>query len=591
MKQSAPIFALALATACGGAQHAAAPATDLEARERALATLLDDEWQWQLEHRPEMATLLGDHRYDDRWTDGSPEAIAAMTAHEREALARAEAIDPTGFPEQRALDRELYVRSLREELDGVRFEDWLMPTTQQSGPHLWMPQLVALTRFETVADYEHYLARLHGVPKALAQTTALMRAGAAKHLVPPKILLVQVVPQAQALAGGKPEDSPFAQPVATFPASIAPADQARLKAAILAAIKDEVQPAYVSFGAFVANEYAPEGRDEPGEWALPDGDARYAYAVKQETTTDLTPDQIHALGLSEVARIEAREAEVARKLGFASLAELRAHIAGDPKLHAISREDLLHRYETYIAQMNAKLPQLFGHLPKATVKVLPTEAFREATASAAEYEGGTPDGSRPGVVHINTSEPTKRLTIDIETTAYHEGVPGHHLQISIAQELGDLPMFRRQGNYTAYAEGWALYAETLGEDVGFYQDPWSEYGHLDDEMLRAIRLVVDTGFHAKHWSRQQVVDFFHAHSSITEVEVQSETDRYIGDPGQALGYKIGQLTILRLRAEAKEKLGASFDLRAFHDEILGAGALPLDVLERRVHAWIARGGR
>jgi uncharacterized protein (DUF885 family) len=587
---SALALALAFATSCGGAQHAV-PAADLATREHQLDQLLDEQWQWQLRNRPEMATILGDHRYDDRWTDGSPEAIAKMNADTKDFLARFKAIDTTGFPEQRALDQELMVRELALDVEGEHFEDWLMPTTQQSGPHLFIPQLVSLTRFETVADYEHYLARLHGIPKALAQTTALMRAGAAKHLLPPRILLVQVVPQAQALAGGAPDESPFAQPVAKFPDAIAPAEQARLRAAILAAIKDEVQPAYAQFGTFVANEYAPAGRDQPGEWALPDGDARYAYDVKSQTTTDLTPEQIHALGVSEVARIEAREAEVAKQLGFASLAELRAHVADDPKLHASSREDLLHRYETYIAQMNAKLPELFGHLPKATVKVLPTEAFREASASSAEYEPGTPDGSRPGTVRVNTSEPTKRLIIDAETTAYHEGVPGHHLQIAIQQELGDLPMFRKEGNYTAYAEGWALYAEALGEEVGFYQDPWSLYGHLDDEMLRAIRLVVDTGFHAKHWSRQQVVDYFHAHSSISEVEVQSETDRYIGDPGQALGYKLGQLTILRLRDEAKQQLGASFDIRAFHDQILGAGALPLDVLERRVHAWIARGGR
>jgi uncharacterized protein (DUF885 family) len=238
--------------------------------------------------------------------------------------------------------------------------------------------------------------------------------------------------------------------------------------------------------------------------------------------------------------------------------------------------------------MYTKLPQMFGRLPKQRMGVEPVEAFREKTAAAAEYKQGTPDGSRPGMVQVNTSDPTHRLMIDAETTAYHEGVPGHHMQIAIAQELGDLPMFRRQSHYTAYVEGWALYAEGLGQEVGFYQDPWSLYGHLEDEMLRAIRLVVDTGVHAKHWSRQQMVDFFHAHSSIDEVNVQAETDRYIGWPSQALGYKIGQLTISRLRKEAEDALGPKFDLKAFHDEVLGAGALPLDILEQRIHAWVAR---
>jgi uncharacterized protein (DUF885 family) len=480
------------------------------------------------------------------------------------------------------------VRGLRDQVADQRFEGWLMPVNQMTGFQLQLPQIPSLLRFDTVDDYEHYLARLHGVPKVFEQMTALAQAGAAKHLIPPKILLVQCVPQTRELAKGKPADNPFAMPLAKFPASIAKADQDRLRAAILAAIKDEVMPAYAHFADYLEHDYVPQGRAEPGEWALPDGDARYAVDVRESTTTDLTADQIHQLGLDEVKRIEAEETKLVGKLGFTSLAELRKHVRTDKKLYAKDKADILARYNKYVAQMYDKLPMLFGHMPKERMHVEEMEAFRAKAAAAAEYQQGLPDGSRAGAVKVNTSDPTKRLTISMESTAYHEGVPGHHMQISIQQELGELPKFRQQGGYTAYVEGWALYAERLGEEVGFYEDPWSMYGHLEDEMLRAIRLVVDTGFHAKRWSRDQVVQFFHDHSAIDEPNVQSETDRYIAWPAQALGYKIGQLTILRLRGEAKAALGDAFDIRAFHDELLGAGALPMDVLERRIHAWIER---
>jgi uncharacterized protein (DUF885 family) len=564
-----------------------APAAALDARRKTLTSLLAEEWEHRMSRNPEFATILGDHRFDDRWSDFSLDAIAANHAARKDFLARFQAIDTTGFPEQEALNKELMVRALHQDVDNERFEGWLMPVNQMSGPHLWLPQLVAMTRFETVDDYEHYIARLHAVPRVFEQVTVLLDAGIAKGLTPPKILLVQTVPQARGLATGKPAASPFAQPVAKFPASIPAADQARLRTAVLAAVEHDVQPAYARFATYLDKQYVPHGRAEPGEWALPDGDARYAADVRESTTTTLTPEQIHEIGLGEVARIEAAEAAIATKLGFKDLAALRKHVAGDRKLYAASRADILARFEKYTAQMYEKLPSLFGHLPAGHMKIEEVEGFREKGASGAEYNAGTPDGSRPGVVRVNTSEPTKRLWLDFESTAYHEGVPGHHLQITIQQELGELPMFRREGGYNAYAEGWALYAERLGEEVGFYQDPWSMYGHLEDDMLRAIRLVVDTGLHAKRWTRAQVVQFFHDHSAIDEVNVQAETDRYIAWPAQALGYKIGQLTILRLRKEAEDKLGPKFDIRAFHDEVIDAGALPLDVLERRVHAWTA----
>ncbi len=426
------------------------------------------------------------------------------------------------------------------------------------------------------------------LPRAFDQTIEHMRTGMAAGLMPPKFLLEKVVTQSEGIAAMEAEKSPFAAPLDKFPKEIPEAEQKRLREQMVAAIQDSVLPAYARFAKFVKEEYAPKGRAEPGMWSLPDGEARYAWRVKQSTTTDLTPEEIHQLGLREVTRIEGEMLVIARKLGYSDLKSLNAAIEKDPKLHAQSRQQILDLYKGYIDQMYARLPQLFGRLPKAKVVVVPTEAFREKEASAAEYQQGSPDGSRPGPrAGQHRRSGAAQDSSPCESTAYHEGVPGHHMQISIAQELPALPPFRQQGGYTAYVEGWALYSERLGKEVGFYQDPYSDYGHLQDEMLRAIRLVVDTGFHYKHWTRDQVVQFFHDHSAVDEVEVQSETDRYIVWPGQALAYKIGQLKILELREKAKKELGTRFDIREFHDQILGAGALPLDVLGEQIDRWIA----
>jgi uncharacterized protein (DUF885 family) len=324
-----------------------------------------------------------------------------------------------------------------------------------------------------------------------------------------------------------------------------------------------------------------------GIWSLPNGEALYRYAIRSQTTTDMSADAIHQLGLSEVARIEAEQTVIAKKLGAKDLKSFRASLKTDPKVFATSREDILDHYRKYIAQMNPELPKLFGLLPKAPVEVEATQSFRENEAPAAEYSVGTPDGKRPGKVFVNTADYQHRSLLTIESTAYHEGVPGHHMQLSIAQELPSLPPFRQHGNYTAYIEGWALYAERLGKDVGFYRDPYSDFGRLNDELLRACRLVLDTGVHSKHWSREQMVAFFHDHSGEDEPDIQSETDRYIVNPGQALAYKLGQLKFLELRKRAQDELGPKYDVRAFHDEMLNGGALPLDVLDARTNAWIA----
>jgi len=565
----------------------AAPVASLEDRRHQLTALLDEQWQYNLQTSPEFASILGDRRYNDRWTDTSLEAIAANLDKSREFLTRFEAIDTAGFPDQEALNQQLMVRGLKEGLDDARFENWLMPVDQFSGFHIGIAQLVPQLPFATVKDYDDYITRLNKLPAVFDQVTALMKAGLEKHLIPPRILLEQCVGQALALAKGAPADSPFALPIKKFPAAIGKADQDRIRKDVLAAIRGKVQPSYQAFTAYLRDGYVPHGRTELGLWSLPDGVARYNARIKQMTTTELTADQIHEIGLAEVARIEGEQAEIGKKLGFADFAAFKRHVRTSKKLYAHNREDILARYRKYTDQMYTKIPELFGRLPKMKMTIEPVEAYREKEASGAQYDQGTQDGSRPGRVQVNTYEPTKRLTIDMESTAYHEGVPGHHMQIAIQQELGELPPFRQQGGYVAYQEGWALYSERLGKEVGFYQDPYNDYGRLQDEMLRAIRLVVDTGLHAKHWSREQVVQFFHDHSTIDEPSVQSETNRYIAIPGQALGYKIGQLTISRLRDKAQSALGNRFDIRGFHDEVLGAGALPLDVLTRRIDAWIA----
>jgi len=560
---------------------------DLEARRKALNDLLHEQWEYTLRTNPIYASILGDKRYNDQLDDFSQKAIDDNLEQSRRFLARFEAIDTTGFPDQEVLNKELMVRDLRMTVEGARFKPWEMPVNQFSGIHIDAPQLVSILSFDSVKDYEDYITRLKLLPRLFDQTMVQMRKGMADGLMPPKILLEQVVTQSNGIAVTAAEKNPLAQPFDKFPESINDADRKRLREEGLAAIHDSVIPAYVKFTAFVRDEYAPKGPTEPGVWALPDGPERYAFRVKESTTTNLTPEEIHEIGLAQVKEIEGRMLGVADQLGYPDLKSFYAAIKENPKLHAHSREEILDLYRKYIDAMYTKLPDLFGRLPKERLEVLPIEEFREKEAST-HYVQGTPDGSRKAHVMVNTGDFAKRTTLDVETTAYHEGVPGHHLQISIAQELPELPPFRQQENYTAYTEGWALYAERLGKEVGFFQDPYSYYGHLQDDMLRAIRLVVDTGFHYKHWSRQQVVDFFHEHSAIDEPEVQSETDRYMAWPAQALGYKIGQLEILKLRQYSKDELGSRFDLRGFHDEVLSGGAVPLDVLAARVHEWVGQ---
>jgi uncharacterized protein (DUF885 family) len=581
------LLTLLIAVSCAMVLVARAPdESSLAARRTHLKAALQEEWEYRLRTNPELATAVGDNRYSDRLSDYSPEFFAGQVRHQQEALANFESIDTAGFPEQERLSKDLMIRDLREQIEGARFKDWEMPVDQMNGIHLAYASLPSGTTFGSVKDYQDYIARLHQIPRVLEQATANMRAGLGEHLVPPRYLLEKAALQAQDIAGKSAEASPFSQPLQKFPARIPEAEQKPLRQALLAAVSQDVTPAYARLAEFLRTQYAPQGRTEYGVWALPEGDARYHFYIKQMTTTEMSPEEIHQMGLQQVAEIEANMLKLARQQGYNDLPSFNEHIRKAPQFYASSGEQIWGLYKHYTDQMYAKLPQFFGRLPKNQLEVVPMEAFRAANAVPADYSIGAGDGSRPGRINVNEYDPSHRLLLNVEAIAYHEGIPGHHLQFSIAQEQTGLPDFRRFASYNAYSEGWAFYAERLGKEMGFYQDPYSEYGRLENEMWRSVRLVVDTGVHAKHWSRQQMVDFFRQHTALDEPNIETEVDRYIAWPGQALAYKLGQMKILELRERARQQLGDRFDLRAFHDALLGDGPLPLDVLEVNMNRWI-----
>jgi len=566
-----------------------APApVSLEDRRKALGDLFHEYWEDQLKHNPEFASSLGDKRYNDQTSDYSVQAVNDALAREQKFLLRLASIDPTGFTDQEKTSQDLLIREFELDEEGAEFKDWEMPVNQMGGIYNDYPRLAAMLSFTTVKDYDDWIARLHALPTAFAQVTENMSIGLEDGRVPPKYLLEKALDEVKQLANQKPEDSPLALPIKNFPAAIPAAEQERIKTAMLDAITKEDLPAYLRFARFLEVSYIPAGRAKPGIDSLPDGKKYYQFLIKQTTTTNLTADQIHQIGLDEVKKDEAEMLAIAQKLGFQDLKSFRESLKTNPKLHPASADALLDTYRGYLKPMQAKLPELFGTLPRAPFEVVAVPDFMAKTSAPAYYQPGTTDGSRPGRLFIDTYNAAERNLYGVESIAYHEGIPGHHLQISIAHELTGLPEFRKYGRYTAYTEGWGLYAERLGKDVGFYQDPYSDYGRLEADIWRAIRLVVDTGVHSESWTREQMVAYFHDHSNVDEPSVQAEVDRYIAWPSQALSYKIGQLKILELRDRAQKALGAKFDIRAFHDQVLDAGALPLDVLEKRVDAWIAK---
>jgi uncharacterized protein (DUF885 family) len=572
------------------AQSTSVAAQDVPLRDRVrtLNAVFTDYWEDKLKHEPDFASTIGDTRYNDQLPDYSVQAYNDSLARGRAFLSRLAEVDTTGMSDQEQLSKEVLVRQLVEDQEEARFKPWELPVNQFNGLQIDLPQLVPQLTFNSAKDYDDYIARLKKVPLAFQQTTDNMSIGMDDHREPPAYLMEKVLEEVNNIVNQKPQDSAFALPAQKFPPTISPSQQARIKEELFAVITGQVIPAYVRFGKFLKSQYIANGRNDPGLWSLPDGDAYYRFLVKQTTTTDLTPAKIHQIGLDQVKEDEEQLLAIAKKLGFADVKALQAAAANNPKLFPASKEQLLDAYRGYLDQMRPKLPQLFGRLPKAPLVVTPVPAYLEKEQSAAYYYPGAADGSRPGTVYINTYKFETRSLDDVESRAYHEGLPGHHLQISIAQELTDIPPFRKYADYTAYSEGWGLYVERLGKDVGFYQDPYSDYGRLEGDTWRAVRLVVDTGVHSQHWTRQQMVDYFHEHSGVGETDVQAEVDRYIAWPAQALGYKVGQLRLLALRAKAQQALGDRFDLRAFHDQVLDSGALPLDLLEQRIDRWIAQ---
>ena len=585
------VFAAALVLQKPVAMRAQAPTAaaggSVDANRKELNQIFKDYWEDNLKHNPEFASTLGDKRYNDQISDYSVKAYNAGLEREQALMMRLGAVDVAGLTDQEKISRDLLLREFAEDQEAANFKEWEMPVTQRGGIYTTYPQIVAQLSFTTVKDYDDWIARLHLIPAAFDQVTQNMSLGLEDHRVPPKFLLEKALAQVKAMAAQKPEDSPLALPLKKFPAGIKPAEQERIKSEMLDAIGKEVLPAYMRFARFMEVSYVPAGREKPGIDALPDGAKYYAFRIRRTTTTDLTPDQIHQIGLDEVKKDEAEMLAIAQKLGFKDLGSFRASLKANPKMKAASREALLDAYHGYLTPMQARLPELFGWLPKAKFEVVAVPDYLEKTSAPAYYEEGSPDGSRPGRLFIDTYNATDRNLYSVEDIAYHEGIPGHHLQISIAQELDDIPTFRKYQHYTAYQEGWGLYSERLGKDVGLYQDPYSDYGRLEGDIWRAIRLVVDTGVHSKHWTREQMVAYFHDHSNIDDTSIQAEVDRYIAWPSQALAYKVGQLKILELRARAKTALGEKFDLKEFHDQVLDAGALPLDVLSDRIDAWIA----
>ncbi|MBN6520338.1 DUF885 domain-containing protein [Acinetobacter pittii] len=555
-------------------------------RVKALNQLLQEQWEYTLKNSPETATVLGDLRYNDRWTELSKNQIEKDKKSTQNFLKRFEAIDSTGFSATDQLNKDLMIYQLKETLKNYDLKLYEMPFNQMWGLHLQFPGFISSIPFDNTKQYQDYISRLKQIPLILDQGIQLAKQGQKDGLMPPKYLIEKVAKQINSIATPAGKDSVFASPLKQFPKNISKAEQERLSREVLQAIDQNVRPAYQKLGAFIQKDYLPYGRQHEGIWSLPNGDELYRFYVENNTTTLESPETIHQLGLKEVARIEAEMLKIAKAQGFSDLKSFQQSLKTNPAVFPKSREEILEIYRGYIAQMQPELPKLFGLLPKNKVEVLPVEQYREKEAAGAEYHQGTPDGSRPGQVYVNTGDFSERSKISMEATAYHEAIPGHHMQIDIAQNLPNLPMFRKQPNHTAYIEGWALYAEQLGKDVGFYKDPLSDYGRLSSELFRACRLVVDTGVHYKKWTRQQMIDFMREHSALDEPDIQAETDRYIAIPAQALAYKMGQLKILELRELAKQELGDRFDIKAFHDMILNAGTLPLNILDARIKNWI-----
>jgi uncharacterized protein (DUF885 family) len=553
----------------------------------ALHAIFDAEWDYAMREWPTRASMLGDHRFDDRWPDVSPAAFERRTAHDRELLARLRAIDVAALPPDDRLSLELFTRQTAMDVEGEPFRLWHLALTPSDGVQL-ADDLADALPFATVRDYEAWIARLRALPAYLEQTTATLHEGARERIVQPRVVMERVAGQIDKQIVAEPTQSPFFAPLRRVPASFAAADRERLVRAATAAIADGVVPAYRRFKEFFAGEYLPACFPEVGAWQMPRGQDAYAYLVRYHTTTSLTPQQVHDTGLREVARIRGEMLALMERVGFkGTLPDFFAWLRTDPRFFYPDGASLFEAYEATAKRTDPRLVRLFKTLPRTPYGV---EAIPDNVAPdtyTAYYREPAADGSRAGTFFVNLYKPEARPKWEMTALALHESVPGHHLQIALASEQKGLPEFRRHDMYTAYTEGWGLYAESLGDEMGLYDDPYSKFGQLSYEMWRAVRLVVDTGMHAMRWDRQRAIDYFLANAPKTPLDVTNEIDRYISWPGQALAYKIGELEIKRLRRRASEALGDRFDVREFHDVVLRDGSLPLDVLGERVDAWIA----
>ena len=586
MPRVAILFALLLASAplarAGGLISGDAASTPGGRLKALCATYWDEE----LRRDPLEATYVGDHRFDDSLPDPSTEAHRALIARLRATAEALRAIDPCGLSVDERIDRDVLLFTLDTLFEGEPFAEHLIPMTQQEGLHLKFAQAVNFHPTGTVGDFENYLRRLRGFPAAVDATIAVMREGMARGIVPPRVTMAKVVPQLRALATARPEDSPHFGIVAKIPGDWPAADRSQFARSIASAIAESVTPAYTRLADFLETTYLSACRETVGLSAMPDGKAHYRWLVRSFTTTDLTPEQVHALGLAEIAKVREGMEAIRRKVGFeGDLPAFLTHLRTDPKFRNTGPSEILARYRTILADVDAKLPLLFGRLPRADYGLKEIEAYRAKSAAAGYYYPFPEDGSRPGYFYVNTSDPTSRTTYSMQALAYHEAVPGHHLQFALTIELTGRPAFLKNGYIPAFSEGWGLYSEGLPAEVGLCSDPYAEYGRLEYNAWRCARLVVDTGLHAHGWTRDRAIAYMEDNTAVPRVEVVSEVDRYIAWPGQALAYKVGELKIRELRTRAERALGPRFDVRAFHDRLLSQGSLPLGVLER----WMEQG--
>ena len=549
--------------------------------------LLDEHWEWTLVNSPVRASMMGDRRFNQDWSDRSISAIEKRHTETRGFLRRVYAIDKKALSNDDQLNYELFRRQLQDEVDEHQFNDFLIPFQHQGGIQN-IDTLTNRLRFVTVQDYEDWIARLGKIDVLIDQIIDLAEAGRKAEVMPPAILMQRMPEQISTQVVEFPADSPFFKLFANLPESFAAADRERLRAEATDVIEDTVIPAYRKLDDYFNETYLPAATESIGLSQLPNGSAWYEHQARSYTTTRLTPDEIHRIGLDEVKRIRDEMMAIIREVEFeGSFQDFLEHLRTDPQFYFDTPEELYQEYLATSKRIDPELVNLFGKLPRMPYGVKPIPDSIAPNTTTAYYNRPAADGSRAGIYYVNLYKPEVRPKYEIEVLSVHEAMPGHHLQIALQQELGDVPMFRRFMGFTAFVEGWGLYSERLGYDLGLYKDPYSRFGQLTYDMWRAVRLVVDTGMHYKGWTRQQAIDFFKDNAAKTEHDIVNEIDRYIAWPGQALAYKIGQLKILALRERAEVELGDKFDIRAFHDELLGAGALPLDLLELRMDSWAA----